>query len=202
MHMQTTWLQAGEVARRLGVTPQSVRNWAKAGRLLYSRTNEGTFIFSSDDVEAFRAADSWPGVLIKSRVWGELDGYDGRELGGFLIGRDLGDRIVVEAIAEQEHAERSWRSISLDLRRIPEIERGLAPGVGVVGDYHGHDADASGFASARDKQTWVDTAATLRQTWLGVIVHEPTSPGQVENVITAYLTRDGETHWIGTPVRI
>lgn len=199
------WLTASEAALRLGLTSQSVRNLVRRGRLRSERTASGLFLVAADDVANYRGGvdePSWPAVLVKNRVWNQLDGWDGAEVGGWLIGRLLDSRVVVEAVSEEATAVRSSNSIALDLRRIPAIERAQAQGVTVVGDFHGHPSWGSEFASGRDHEAWAAAAATLRQTWLGLVVREGRSPGQIEPDVTGYLTRaDGTGKWI-TPVRI
>ena len=46
-------LLTSDVARRLGVTPDAVRNYERRGHLIARRTPAGTRIFSSEDVEKF-----------------------------------------------------------------------------------------------------------------------------------------------------
>ncbi len=142
--MPTEWLQAGETARRLGVSRESVRQWAHAGRIPHQQTSTGTLLFASTDVEKLRSGDAgvevdWPAVLIKERVWNQLDTHDGGELGGWLFGQDLRDRLVVDELAEESDAERTGGTIDLDLSHALEISRSMGPSGRVLGDWHGHD---------------------------------------------------------------
>lgn len=176
---------------RLGLTSQSVRNLVRRGRLRSERTASGLFLVSSDDVENFRSdADepTWPAVLIRELAWSRLDPTDGAELGGWLQGENLTDRIVVKNVVEEPRAVRSATSIELDLHWMP---------AGCVGSWHGHPPGANQYASRQDKASWRDTAAVLRQLWLSIIVAEPESRGQVALDWAAYLTNQaGETRMI------
>lgn len=207
--VQTQWLQAGEAARRLGITPQGLRDRARAGRIPYQRTSAGAFLFAATDVEAALSAPGravvdveWPAVLVPDREWQRLDGWDGAERGGWVFGRNLGDRLVVEAVDDEPEAVRTARTISLDVIRALEVERVEAPGVTVIGDWHGHPPGASHFASSADLAAWRSTAARLQRTWLSLIVTEPTGRSQIEADVVGYLTKpDGEHKWI-IPVRL
>ena len=51
----TQLLEAADVARELGVTPASVRNYARGGQLIVAATTpRGSRLFRSEDVEEFR----------------------------------------------------------------------------------------------------------------------------------------------------
>lgn len=50
------WMTTGQVAQRLGLTPQAVRNAIKAGRLRATQQEGGKFQVSREDFEHYRAA--------------------------------------------------------------------------------------------------------------------------------------------------
>jgi excisionase family DNA binding protein len=61
MPMMQALLTSADAARRLGVTPATVRLWERLGRLPATRTLSGTRLFTQDDVERLadaRAADN------------------------------------------------------------------------------------------------------------------------------------------------
>jgi excisionase family DNA binding protein len=45
------YLTASPAARQLGVSDQTIRNWAKRGKLPYAVTDRGTKLFRPEDVE-------------------------------------------------------------------------------------------------------------------------------------------------------
>ena len=154
--MQTTWLQAGEVARRLGVTSQTVRNMTKAGRLRSQRTDQGLFLFAADDVEQLRRGaggveTAWSVVLMSERLYSELDGWDGRERGGWLIGPNLPDRLRVDDVYLEDGEGSTSHSIRLGLDRAREISRSLGPSHALLGEWHGHPPGESTWASEADR---------------------------------------------------
>lgn len=57
--MQSEWLTAPEAARRLGVTGQAVRDWARSGRLPAERLGNGMVLFRAADVEVLRQRREW-----------------------------------------------------------------------------------------------------------------------------------------------
>lgn len=193
-------LQAGDAAKRLGVTTQTIRNWASSGRLRSERTSTGTFLFDEADVERFRSGEApveleQPGIMVRETAWSGFDGHDGREVGGWLVGYDHGDRLVVEKAIEDDEAQRSSGTISLDLRRAMDVASGLPAGMKVLGDWHCHVTEGSRQASSTDRVTWARTAAAVGRRWLGVVVSEPeTGYGDLKR--EWYLTTpDGEVRW-------
>lgn len=55
---QHTYLAIGEVASAFGVTPATVRNWERAGKLRAIRTPGNHRRFAAADVEAILARDA------------------------------------------------------------------------------------------------------------------------------------------------
>ncbi len=53
MPMMQALMTSSDVARRLGVTPATVRLWERLGRIPATRTLSGTRLFRSEDVERF-----------------------------------------------------------------------------------------------------------------------------------------------------
>ncbi|MEK7247712.1 MAG: MerR family transcriptional regulator [Chloroflexota bacterium] len=56
----TAPLRIGETAQRLGVTPDTVRDWVRKGYLAASRTPTGQLVFDEDAVEALRLGERQP----------------------------------------------------------------------------------------------------------------------------------------------
>lgn len=51
---QAVLLTTGDVAHRLGVSPETVRFWERVGRLPAVKTERGTRLFQASDVDAWR----------------------------------------------------------------------------------------------------------------------------------------------------
>jgi excisionase family DNA binding protein len=49
--MEVELISLGEAARRLGVSPESVRHWANSGRIPHLRTPGGRRFFRTDDIQ-------------------------------------------------------------------------------------------------------------------------------------------------------
>lgn len=191
------WLQAGETARRLGVSRETIRLWANSGRLPHERTSSGTLLFDVSVVDARRSGDAgvempWPAVLIKPWVWSRLNSWDGLETGGFLYGHRLPERLVVESLVKMEDADRSSRHIDLDLRR--GLEYVDAQGA-LLGDFHTHPPEGDRFASTTDRRAWARTAATFGHIWLGLVVREPESRTSEDDVTCYLASPSGEVEW-------
>jgi hypothetical protein len=56
----TAPLRIGDAAQRLGVTPDTVRDYVRKGYLAASRTPTGQLVFDEDDVEALRRGEPEP----------------------------------------------------------------------------------------------------------------------------------------------
>jgi transcriptional regulator with XRE-family HTH domain len=200
-------LGAAELARAAGVSEMTVSRIARGqseGRPSTRRALRQALADFPVVAAGAGRQSTWPAVLVKRLAWSRLDSYDGAEIGGWLIGRDLGDRMVVEAVYEEQDAVRTSRTISLDLRRAVHLESAQAPGVIVLGSWHGHPPSSRAQASPTDLDAWASSATTLgRSRWLGVVAREPASPGQTELDTAVYVVRpSGEYRWIPSPVRI
>lgn len=61
IHVSNTdkYLAVGEVAEAFGVTPATVRNWERAGKLRAIRTPGNQRRFAESDIEALLAREPW-----------------------------------------------------------------------------------------------------------------------------------------------
>ena len=143
----------------------------------------------------------WSTVKL-DRVRNLMDGlWDGREQGGYLLGREVDGEIeIVDVVALADEERRSANQVNLDVTRALEISHRLPAGSGLflAGSFHCHPPETDSIPSRQDLTAYESHAEHLDRDWVGVTVCN--IPVQVDGIygrkrdsdrleITATLTR-------------
>ena len=164
-----TWLE-----RPSPRTPGAVEEWHGDEAAAYANRSAPTTAVRSQR-NATSARQRTKVVLadaVRPEIHRELAGWDGREMGGALVGRRKGDTIVVEhagglGLGVQPERGPYWLRPALT----SYFDFALSYGMDLIGDWHSHANDAGIGASPADQKMWQRVRAALdAPAYVGVIL--------------------------------